>query len=223
VNDAGAAIGGLFGTAVATMGMLGTAGYILAMDVFGRSRTTAGGIVEMSRQPESCARNRSSRLGRQHDEGAHEGLRDRLGGARGLPLFSAYLDEVRNLTGQTLHVDLSKPVVFVAGLLGAMLVFWFSSLAMTAVRKAASSVITEVRRQFKERPGIMQGTEDPDYAACVDIVTVGALKAMVLPARSWCCSRSSSAWCSSASAGRRVHGRGVGGGAADGRRRSRAS
>jgi K(+)-stimulated pyrophosphate-energized sodium pump len=62
-----------------------------------------------------------------------------------------------------------------------MLVFWFSSLAMTAVRKAASSVITEVRRQFKERPGIMQGTEDPDYAACVDIVTVGALKAMVLP------------------------------------------
>jgi K(+)-stimulated pyrophosphate-energized sodium pump len=72
-------------------------------------------------------------------------------------------------------------VVFVAGLLGAMLVFWFSSLAMTAVRKAASSVITEVRRQFRERPGIMQGTEDPDYAACVDIVTVGALKAMVLP------------------------------------------
>ena len=96
-------------------------------------------------------------------------------------LFSAYLDEVRNYTGQTLNVDLSKPVVFVAGLLGAMLVYWFSSLAMTAVRKAASSVITEVRRQFKERPGIMQGTEDPDYAACVDIVTVGALKAMVLP------------------------------------------
>src|SRR5690242_21541761 len=62
-----------------------------------------------------------------------------------------------------------------------MLVFWFSSLAMTAVRKAASSVITEVRRQFREKPGIMQGTEEPDYASCVDIVTVGALKAMVLP------------------------------------------
>ncbi|NUR54523.1 MAG: sodium-translocating pyrophosphatase, partial [Acidobacteria bacterium] len=96
-------------------------------------------------------------------------------------LFSAYLDEVRNYTGEVLHVDLSKPTVFVAGLLGAMLVFWFSSLAMTAVRKAASSVITEVRRQFREKPGIMQGTDEPDYGTCVDIVTVGALKAMVLP------------------------------------------
>ena len=97
-------------------------------------------------------------------------------------LFSAYLDEVRNLHGPD-AARRPRPSRWSssAGLLGAMLVFWFSSLAMTAVRKAASSVITEVRRQFKERPGIMQGTEDPDYAACVDIVTVGALKAMVLP------------------------------------------
>ena len=80
-----------------------------------------------------------------------------------------------------MHVDLSKPQVFGAALLGGMLVFWFSSLALTAVSKAAQSVITEVRRQFKERPGIMLGTEQPDYATCVDIVTVGALKAMVLP------------------------------------------
>jgi K(+)-stimulated pyrophosphate-energized sodium pump len=181
-NDAGEAIGGLFGTAVATMGMLGTAGYILAMDVFGPITDNAGGIVEMSRQPESV-RDKTDRLDSVGNttKALTKGYAIGSAALAAFLLFSAYLDEVRNLTGRTLHVDLSKPVVFVAGLLGAMLVFWFSSLAMTAVRKAASSVITEVRRQFKERPGIMAGTEDPDYAACVDIVTVGALKAMILP------------------------------------------
>jgi K(+)-stimulated pyrophosphate-energized sodium pump len=182
LNDAGAPIGGLFGTAVATMGMLGTAGYILAMDVFGPITDNAGGIVEMSRQPESV-REKTDRLDSVGNttKALTKGYAIGSAALAAFLLFSAYLDEVKNLTGQALHVDLSKPVVFVAGLLGAMLVFWFSSLAMTAVRKAASSVITEVRRQFKERPGIMQGTEEPDYAACVDIVTVGALKAMVLP------------------------------------------
>ncbi len=182
VNDAGESIGGLFGTAVATMGMLGSAGYILAMDVFGPITDNAGGIVEMSRQPESV-REKTDRLDSVGNttKALTKGYAIGSAALAAFLLFSAYLDEVRNLTGQTLHVDLSKPVVFVAGLLGAMLVFWFSSLAMTAVRRAASSVITEVRRQFKERPGIMQGTEVPDYAACVDIVTIGALKAMVAP------------------------------------------
>jgi len=182
VSDAGAAIGGLFGTAVATMGMLGTAGYILAMDVFGPITDNAGGIVEMSRQPESV-REKTDRLDSVGNttKALTKGYAIGSAALAAFLLFSAYLDEVRHLTGLTLHVDLSKPVVFVAGLLGAMLVFWFSSLAIAAVRKAASSVITEVRRQFKERPGIMQGTEEPDYATCVDIVTVGALKAMVLP------------------------------------------
>ena len=182
VNDAGVAIGGLFGTAVATMGMLGTAGYILAMDVFGPITDNAGGIVEMSRQPESV-RDKTDRLDSVGNttKALTKGYAIGSAALAAFLLFSAYLDEVRNLTGQTLHVDLSKPVVFVAGLLGAMLVFWFSSLAIAAVRKAASSVITEVRRQFRERPGIMLGTEEPDYAACVDIVTVGALKAMILP------------------------------------------
>jgi K(+)-stimulated pyrophosphate-energized sodium pump len=182
VNAAGEPIGGLFGTAVATMGMLGTAGYILAMDVFGPITDNAGGIVEMSRQPESV-RDKTDRLDSVGNttKALTKGYAIGSAALAAFLLFSAYLDEVRNYTGETLEVDLSKPVVFVAGLLGAMLVFWFSSLAMTAVRKAASSVITEVRRQFRERPGIMKGTEDPDYAACVDIVTVGALKAMVLP------------------------------------------
>jgi K(+)-stimulated pyrophosphate-energized sodium pump len=78
-------------------------------------------------------------------------------------------------------VDISKPAVFVAGLLGAMLVFWFSALAISAVTKAAVNVIKEVRRQFQADPGILKGTSKPDYGTAVDIVTVGALKAMVAP------------------------------------------
>ncbi len=173
---------GLFGTAVATMGMLGTAGYILAMDVFGPITDNAGGIVEMSRQPESI-RDITDRLDSVGNttKALTKGYAIGSAALAAFLLFSAYLDEVRNYRGTPVEVNLARPQIFVAGLLGAMLVFWFSSLAMTAVRKAASSVITEVRRQFRERPGIMQGTESPDYGRAVDIVTVGALKAMVLP------------------------------------------
>src|SRR5215208_5091837 len=182
VNAEGLPIGGLFGTAVATMGMLGTAGYILAMDVFGPITDNAGGIVEMSRQPESV-REKTDRLDAVGNttKALTKGYAIGSAALAAFLLFSAYLDEVRNYTGTELTVNLAKPQVFVAGLLGAMLVFWFSSLAMTAVRKAAQSVITEVRRQFREKPGIMAGTDAPDYARCVDIVTIGALRAMVLP------------------------------------------
>ncbi len=179
----GEAAGGLFGTAVATMGMLGTCGYILAMDVFGPITDNAGGIVEMSKQPESI-REKTDRLDSVGNttKALTKGYAIGSAALAAFLLFSAYLDEVRNYNnGVRMHVDLSKPQVFGAALLGGMLVFWFSSLALTAVSKAAQSVITEVRRQFKERPGIMLGTEQPDYATCVDIVTVGALKAMVLP------------------------------------------
>jgi K(+)-stimulated pyrophosphate-energized sodium pump len=178
----GVAAGGLFGTAVATMGMLGTAGYILAMDVFGPITDNAGGIVEMSKQPESI-RNKTDRLDAVGNttKALTKGYAIGSAALAAFLLFSAFLDEVKNYTGMPLHVDLSKPQVFVSALIGGMLVFWFSSLAMTAVSKAAQSVITEVRRQFREKPGIMLGTEEPDYATCVDIVTVGALKAMVLP------------------------------------------
>ncbi len=178
----GQPVGGLFGTAVATMGMLGTAGYILAMDVFGPITDNAGGIVEMSDQPESI-RDKTDRLDAVGNttKALTKGYAIGSASLAAFLLFSAYLDEVRGLTGQELAVNFAKPQVFVAGLLGAMLVFWFSSLAMTAVRVAAQSVITEVRRQFREMPGIMQGTQQPDYGRCVDIVTLGALKAMVVP------------------------------------------
>lgn len=173
---------GLFGTAVATMGMLGTAGYILAMDVFGPITDNAGGIVEMSKQPEEI-RNITDRLDSVGNttKALTKGYAIGSAALAAFLLFSAYLDEVRNYRGAPVQVNLAQPEVFVAGLLGAMLVFWFSSLALTAVRKAASSVINEVRRQFRERPGIMLGTESPDYGTAVDIVTVGALKAMIAP------------------------------------------
>jgi K(+)-stimulated pyrophosphate-energized sodium pump len=178
----GVPVGGLFGTAVATMGMLGTAGYILAMDVFGPITDNAGGIVEMSQQPESI-RDKTDRLDAVGNttKALTKGYAIGSAALAAFLLFSAYLDEVKNYTGSVLTVDLSKPQVFVAALLGGMLVFWFSSLALTAVSKAAQSVITEVRRQFKEKPGIMKGTDKPDYGQCVDIVTQGALRAMVVP------------------------------------------
>ncbi|MBI4248209.1 MAG: sodium-translocating pyrophosphatase [Elusimicrobia bacterium] len=177
-----AAMGGLFGTAVATMGMLGTAAYILAMDTFGPITDNAGGIVEMSRQPEDIRR-KTDRLDAVGNttKALTKGYAIGSAALAAFLLFSAYLDEIYNYTGRRISVDLSKPEVFVGALLGAMLVFLFSSMAIRAVGKAAFSVIQEVRRQFRERPGIMEGAEDPDYGQCVDIVTIGALKAMVLP------------------------------------------
>src|SRR5207245_318171 len=180
--SSGLAHAGLFGTAVATMGMLGTAAYILAMDTFGPITDNAGGIIEMSHQPEDI-RKRTDRLDAVGNttKALTKGYAIGSAALAAFLLFSAYLDDVAAL-GSPLHgVDISKPEVFVGGLLGAMLVFWFSALAIGAVTKAAVSVIKEVRRQFQADPGILKGTSRPDYGTAVDIVTVGALKAMVAP------------------------------------------
>ncbi len=173
---------GLFGTAVATMGMLGTAAYILAMDTFGPITDNAGGIIEMSHQPEDIRR-RTDRLDAVGNttKALTKGYAIGSAALAAFLLFSAYLDEVAALGSPLASVDISKPEVFVGGLLGAMLVFWFSALAISAVTKAAVSVIQEVRRQFQADPGILKGTSRPDYGRAVDIVTVGALKAMVAP------------------------------------------
>jgi K(+)-stimulated pyrophosphate-energized sodium pump len=173
---------GLFGTAVATMGMLGTAAYILAMDTFGPITDNAGGIVEMSQQPEEVRR-KTDRLDAVGNttKALTKGYAIGSAALAAFLLFSAYLDEVAHYGSRLEAVNIAKPEVFVGGLLGAMLVFLFSALAIRAVGKAAYYVINEVRRQFKENPGILQGTTKPDYGRCVDIVTVGALKEMVLP------------------------------------------
>jgi K(+)-stimulated pyrophosphate-energized sodium pump len=174
--------GGLFGTAVATMGMLGTAAYILAMDTFGPIADNAGGIIEMSQQPEEI-RQKTDRLDAVGNttKALTKGYAIGSAALAAFLLFAAYLDEVRAYGTHLVAVDISKPQVFVGGLLGAMLVFLFAAMAVRAVGTAAGYVIDEVRRQFREHPGILQGTEQPSYRQCVDIVTAGALKQMVLP------------------------------------------
>jgi K(+)-stimulated pyrophosphate-energized sodium pump len=181
-NMSGVPHAGLFGTAVATMGMLGTAAYILAMDTFGPITDNAGGIIEMSGQPEEV-RHKTDRLDAVGNttKALTKGYAIGSAALAAFLLFSAYLDEVAHYGAKLESVNLAKPEVFVGGLLGAMLVFLFSALAIRAVGAAAYVVINEVRRQFKENPNILKGTAKPDYARCVDIVTVGALKQMVLP------------------------------------------
>jgi K(+)-stimulated pyrophosphate-energized sodium pump len=173
---------GLFGTAVATMGMLGTAAYILAMDTFGPITDNAGGIVEMSQQPENI-RKKTDRLDAVGNttKALTKGYAIGSAALAAFLLFSAYLDEIGHYGAPLESVNIAKPEVFVGGLLGAMLVFLFSALAIRAVGKAAYYVINEVRRQFRENPGILEGTTKPDYGRCVDIVTIGALKEMVAP------------------------------------------
>ncbi len=185
--------GGLFGTAVATMGMLATAAYILAMDTFGPITDNAGGIVEMSRQPEEI-RERTDRLDSVGNttKALTKGYAIGSAGLAAFLLFQAYMDEVMNYAGMTavegaeFAVNLSKPVVFVGGLLGCMLVFLFSALCIRAVGQAAQSIIEEVRRQYAKltrKNDIIQFPADfsPDYGSCVDIVTRSALKQMILP------------------------------------------
>ncbi len=181
---------GLYGTAIATMGMLATAAYILAMDTFGPITDNAGGIIEMSGQPEEV-RKHTDRLDSVGNttKALTKGYAIGAAGLAAFLLFQAYMDQVTTLvqqkTGdpnyQFTRVDIGKVPVFIAGLVGAALVFLFSSFAIKAVGRAAYSVIEEVRRQFRENPGIMKGTSKPDYGRCVDIVTRGALKAMVVP------------------------------------------
>ncbi len=174
--------GGLYGTAIATMGMLSTAAYILAMDTFGPITDNAGGIGEMSNAPKEI-RNRTDRLDAVGNttKALTKGYAIGSAALAAFLLFSAYMDEVSHLLGKPFAVvDLAKMDVFIGGLLGAMLIFLFSALAMRAVGKTAECVIKEVRAQFRNK-GIMEGKVKPDYAACVDITTKGALKNMVFP------------------------------------------
>src|SRR5579883_1078376 len=169
---------GIYGSAVATMGMLMSAAYILAMDTFGPITDNAGGITEMSGAPES-ARHITDALDAVGNttKALTKGYAVGSAALAAFLLFSAYLDVVAESRGYTpgtdlwarAHVvDLAQPKVFIGGFLGLMLGFLFSSLAIRAVGSAAQDMISEVRRQWRERPGIMQGTDTPDYARCVD-------------------------------------------------------
>jgi K(+)-stimulated pyrophosphate-energized sodium pump len=187
-NDpASAAIGGIFGTAVATMGMLMTTAYILAMDTFGPITDNAGGIAEFSRS-EASAREITDRLDAVGNttKALTKGYAIASASLAAFLLFSAYISKVNliqtNRGGELLtSVNMADVSVFIAALIGAMLVYFFSSLAIRAVGTTAQSIIVEVRRQFREMPGIMDYTQRPDYARVVDITTRAALRQMVLP------------------------------------------
>lgn len=174
--------GGLYGTAIATMGMLATAAYILAMDTFGPITDNAGGIAEMS-GASKAVRMKTDRLDAVGNTTKALTKGYALGSAAlaAFLLFSAYLDEVAHLTGKAFQVvNLAKIEVFIGAMVGAALIFVFSAFAIRGVGKTASYVIEEVRRQFKNK-GIMKGKVKPDYARCVDITTKGALRNMILP------------------------------------------
>jgi len=176
--------GGLYGTAVATMGMLAPAAYVLAMDTFGPITDNAGGIIEMSGASDEV-RKRTDRLDSVGNttKALTKGYAVGSAALAAFLLFSAYLDDVAkhlNIEGP-IAIDLSKIDVFVGGFIGAMLIFMFSSLAIRAVGDAAYSIVNEVRRQWKKKKGIMTGKEKPDYAKVVDICVKASLKKMILP------------------------------------------
>ena len=155
------------------------------MDNFGPITDNAGGIVEMSEQPEEI-RKRTDRLDAVGNttKALTKGYAIGSAALAAFLLFSAYLDEVKNFMGDGVGlkaVNISDPKIFVAGLLGGTLVFYFTSLAIKAVGKSAYAVIEAVRKQFKEHPGILKGTEKPNYRECVDLVTKSALREMVKP------------------------------------------
>jgi H(+)-translocating pyrophosphatase len=174
---------GLFGTAVATMGMLSTAAYVLTMDIFGPITDNAGGIVEMSHQPDNVREitDLMDAVGNT-TKATTKGYAIGSAGLASFLLFSAFLDEVSLISGKPFKVvDIAVPEVFIGGLIGSMIVFVFSSWTCLAVGNTAQEVVREVRRQFAERPGIMTGEEKPDYARCVSIVAEASLKAMIKP------------------------------------------
>ena len=187
VNDKGQNVGGIFGTAVATMGMLMTTAYILAMDTFGPITDNAGGIAEFSKA-EGTAREITDRLDAVGNttKALTKGYAIASAALAAFLLFSAYIDRINNILGHQGKalmnaVNLADVQVFVAALIASMLVYFFSSLAIRAVGTTAQSIIVEVRRQFREMPGIMDYTQRPDYARVVDITTAAALKQMIFP------------------------------------------
>ena len=183
VSATGVNVGGIFGTAVATMGMLMTTAYILAMDTFGPITDNAGGIAEFSRAEEG-AREITDRLDAVGNttKALTKGYAIASASLAAFLLFSAYIDKINLIQGRRIaagvpgaellnSVNLANVNVFIAALLAAMLVYFFSSLAIRAVGTTAQTIIVEVRRQFREMPGIMDYTQRPDYARVVDITT----------------------------------------------------
>jgi H(+)-translocating pyrophosphatase len=174
---------GLFGTAVATMGMLSSAVYVLSMNNYGPIADNAGGIAEMSQQPDNV-RDVCDRLDAAGNvtKAITKGYSIGSASMACFLLFGAFMDEFSEFSGLPFKsVDIATPEVLVGGLIGSMIIFYFTGLAISAVGRTAHEVVLEVRRQFEENPGIMTYEVKPDYERCVALVTDAALKEMMFP------------------------------------------